>query len=150
MLGKIRFPGLGNGEIGDEEQAVVGRARFAQKAHPGFFWGAVALLEVAASASGDQILPAGRSSPAARDHVVHGELPPVAAAVLTGISIPTEDVPPIKGKPPWGAANQFAKPDHAGYRKGLARGLEIGPALFKDLCAAVHDQHHRPPHAREP
>jgi hypothetical protein len=73
-------------------KSAVGTAGLAQQGHTGFAGGAVPFFHVATHTGTDHIFPSILAAKRPRDHVIQGEIFAEAAAVLTTMPIPVEDV----------------------------------------------------------
>ncbi len=137
---QIGPPGLGDLLEVREEEGKAGGPGGLEEAHARLLGGAVPLLEVAGPAGGHQVLPGAPAPPAFGEDVVHGELAPLAAAVLAGVAVPPEDVAAVQGNAGRPPPDQALQPDDAGDGDSGGGGVEEAPAFRKHLRAPREDQ----------
>src|SRR5262249_43920096 len=144
---QVRLPrhrGAGRGD--PDEDGGAGGARVALGMHADLLRQPVALLAVAGSTRGDDVLPYRLAATAPGDDVVDGQARLAGTAVLTGPAVAGEHS--LAGDP---AAVDVARdadegdqPDHLGPVDPHRLGAKHAFAVLKHLCLLLQDQDQRP------
>src|SRR5450756_1495732 len=119
--------------VQDVVAIVLGFIGEPEQPHPAALQRLPPLAVVAGSAGADQVLPTVLAPFVARDHVVYGQLSGLRPAVLAGVVIAVEDLPPGQLSPgPW-SLDQVDEPDHRGLREYPRWSLDPTPVSYTHL-----------------
>jgi hypothetical protein len=121
-----------------KEKSADRAPRHRSHRHLGFAGRAAAFADVATDAGGDDVLPGVRTATAPRDDMVNGQLVASVTAVLTGMTIPLEDVPAGEGHLLVGNAHELAESDDGRQRHIPAKHANV---VFKALSLSLENHY---------